>query len=348
MRAPLGRGLHGVAGDGMDAQSAEDAEHADTIARFRRWAAVALGVAVIGYGGYAVFRGFRETAGQLVGFHWVLYIAVIGLTCVNYGLRYMKWAWLLDRLEVDIPHASNAWVFIAGLAMAISPGKAGELLKPYLIRTLTGTPMERTVPALIAERGSDGIAVLMLAAFGVSTYYADGVRVIVITAIVSAVCLAVIASERLSLGAIGLVGRAGFAGIAARIETAYRSLRVCLTPGSIVVLMAISLAAWLAECVGYWLIFRGLHVEADFGAATFLYAFATVFGGASPGGLGMADGALVEGALRVIPGIDGGQALAAALLVRIATLWFGVLLGAFALFRMEGVIRKYRTRPATV
>lgn len=332
----------------MDAQSAEDAEHADTIARFRRWAAVAVGVAVIGYGGYAVFRGFRETAGELVGFHWTMYLGVLALTCVNYGLRYMKWSWLLHRLDVEIPHASNVWVFIAGLAMAISPGKAGELLKPYLVRTLTGTPMERTVPALIAERGSDGLAVLMLAAFGVSTYYADGVRVIVVTAVISAAVLAVIASETLSMGVIGLVRRVGFPKLATGVETAYRSLRVCLTPASVVVLMAISLGAWLAECVGYWLIFRGLNVHADLGAATFLYAFATVFGGASPGGLGMADGALVEGALRVIPGIDGGQALAAALLVRIATLWFGVLLGAGALFHMERVIKEYRTRPAVV
>jgi uncharacterized membrane protein YbhN (UPF0104 family) len=43
--------------------------------------------------------------------------------------------------------------------------------------------------------------------------------------------------------------------------------------------------------------------------------------------------------LQVVPGITEGQALAASLLVRLATLWFGVVLGALALLRMEHVIK---------
>jgi uncharacterized membrane protein YbhN (UPF0104 family) len=64
--------------------------------------------------------------------------------------------------------------------------------------------------------------------------------------------------------------------------------------------------------------------------ATFLYAFATVAGGAMPGGLGVADGALVGGAVQ-LTGVDEPVAVASALLIRVATLWFGVILGAFAL-----------------
>jgi len=77
--------------------------------------------------------------------------------------------------------------------------------------------------------------------------------------------------------------------------------------------------------------------------ATFLYASATVIGAPSPGGMGLADASLAEGALVLVPGIDAGQAMAAALLVRIATLWFGVTLGAFALLRIDGVIRRARS-----
>ena len=84
--------------------------------------------------------------------------------------------------------------------------------------------------------------------------------------------------------------------------------------------------------------FKGLGVAATLDQSTFLYAFSTVFGAPSPGGMGMADLALSEGALSMIHGITPGQALAASLLVRVATLWFGVVLGAFALLRMEQVI----------
>ena len=46
---------------------------------------------------------------------------------------------------------------------------------------------------------------------------------------------------------------------------------------------------------------------------------------------------------RLVDGISEGQALAASLLVRLATLWFGVVLGAFALLRMERVIDDARS-----
>lgn len=320
---------------------------ADVISRFRRWVVVALGVTVLGFTGYAVFTGYHETAAELEGFRWALYVPVLLLTLVNYGLRFAKWAWLLRKVDIDVPHETNAWVFLCGLAMVISPGKAGEVLKPWLVRTLVGAPFERTVPALIAERGTDGLAVLILAAMGVSTYMADGVKLVAGTGVASALFLGLVASETASMALIGLVRRVGLTGVADRLTEAYRALRICLSPSSLFGLTAVSLVAWWAECVGYWIVFRGLGVQASIGACTFLYSFATVFGGPSPGGLGMADGVLIGGALTAVPDLTHGQALAAALLIRVATLWFGVLLGAFALLRIEHVIVAYKAARAS-
>jgi hypothetical protein len=42
--------------------------------------------------------------------------------------------------------------------MVLSPGKVGELLKPYLLSERTGVPMTQTIPALVTERLTDGIA----------------------------------------------------------------------------------------------------------------------------------------------------------------------------------------------
>ena len=57
-----------------------------------------------------------------------------------------------------------------------------------------------------------------------------------------------------------------------------------------------------------------------------------------PGGLGVADGALAAGAVAFIPGISQPAAVTASLLIRVATLWFGVLLGAVALFRVSALL----------
>lgn len=311
----------------------------DAMIRFRRWAAIAVGLAVLGYLAYAVWTGLSATAIELARFWWPIYGIVLGLTLVNYGLRYVKWHYLLVRLDIRIPHRTNAWIFLTGLAMAISPAKAGELVKPYLLGACVGAPAVRTIPVLVVERGTDGLAVVILAAVGVSTYYADARNLIWGTIAASLVLIVAISIRPLAIGMLHALGRIPvLRKTAERLEEVYEATWTCLRPVPLVITMGLSLVAWFAECVGYWLVFEGLGVHTTVGTATFLYTFATVFGAPSPGGMGMADAALAEGAVRLIPAITGPQALAASILVRFATLWFGVLLGAVGLLRMERMI----------
>ena len=70
----------------------------------------------------------------------------------------------------------------------------------------------------------------------------------------------------------------------------------------------------------------------------FLYAFATVAGGAMPGGLGVADGVLAGGAAALIEGISQPVSVAAAILIRVCTLWIGVAIGAVALIGVSSML----------
>ncbi len=317
----------------------EEGEAPLAMHRFRRWAAWAVALAVLGYLAYALWKGFSETAAELIGFQWLLVVPVLLLTLVNYGLRYFKWHYLLGQLGIHVPHRTNLWIFATGLAMVISPAKAGEVVKPYLVREVTGAPMAKTIPALVAERGTDGIAVVALAAIGVSTFYAEAASLIWGTILGIVAVLVVLAVKPLAMGLIGLVRLVPpLTGIADRLEESYLAMRTCLAPVPLMVTVVASLIAWWAECVGYWLVLYGLGIWAGLDAATFLYAFATVFGAPSPGGMGMADAALAEGAVALVDGLTDPQALAASLLIRVATLWFGVILGAVALLRLESVL----------
>jgi len=311
--------------------------------RFRRWAAWAVALATLGYLAYAMWKGLSETAAELGGFSWPLYVPILVLTLVNYGLRYLKWHYLLGQLGIHVPHRATLWVFITGLAMVISPAKAGEVVKPYLIRELTGAPMARTIPALVAERGTDGIAVVALAAIGVSTFYAEASNLIWGTIAAIAAGLLVLSSRTLAMAVVRAVGwLPPLRGLASKLEESYVALRACLAPIPLLVTVGLSLVAWWAECVGYWLVFRGMGVSAGLDVSTFLYAFATVFGAPSPGGMGMADAALAEGSIALIEGLTAPQAVAASLLIRVATLWFGVILGAYALIRIEHLLATHK------
>lgn len=286
----------------------------------------------------SVWAGAREVGATLAAFQWPLYVAVLALTGVNYLLRFVKWHMLLRRLGVNLPARDSLAIFVAGLSMVISPGKAGELVKPWLVTRRTGVSIATTTPALVAERLTDGIAMLALAFISIGTYASHQVMWLVVPAAVVVLGLGVLAWEGLSLAILGLLRRIPvISRVGDKLEEMYRASRVVFAPDMLAATMALSLAAWGAECVGFLLVFQGLGVEASLDAATFLYAFATVAGGAMPGGLGVSDGALAGGSVAIL-GVSEPVGVAAALLIRVATLWLGVLVGAVALLRFESLM----------
>jgi glycosyltransferase 2 family protein len=306
--------------------------------RFLRWVVGAIAFAALLYVGGSLWVGMDKVGDALAMFEWVYIIPMALLTLTNYGLRFVKWHYLVRLLGVEMPLGENAWNFMSGLAMVISPGKAGELLKPYVVRARTGTPMATTIPALVGERITDGIAMLALAGIGITTYAADKVHYLAIPAAIIIVGLLVLSNKRLTMLCVDIVAKVPFIGRAApKLREMVVAARVVLAPVPLVVSIALSLVAWFAECIAFWLTFKGLGVAASIEMSTFIYAFSTVAGAAMPGGLGVSDGAMAAGAVTLM-GQPEGIAVAASLLVRAVTLWLGVFLGALALFKVSSML----------
>ena len=326
----------------MSDVAAEPTSAKDLVARFRRWLAWGIAVAALLYVAFSVWIGIDSVRDALVRFSWLYYVPAIVLTLLNYALRFWKWHYLIRRLDVPISAKDNAVIFGSGLAMVLSPGKVGELLKPYLLSERTGVPMTQTIPALVTERLTDGIAVLVLAAISVSTYAGDKAQYVFVPIALTAAGLAVLSSESLSYRILGPMTRLpGVLGkIGNTLSGMYAAMRVCVAPVPLILTVVVSIIAWGGECIGYWLVLIGFGATPTLGVSTFLYAFATVTGGASPGGLGVADGVLVELPQTLVAGLDPGSALASALLIRLATLWLGVVIGAVALLGVGDVRRK--------
>ena len=310
----------------------------DLFQRFQRWLIAAIAIGALIYLGGSVWAGFSKMKDQFQIFQWSMFVYAILLTLSNYTLRFFKWHYLLGRLNVQMPLVEDMWTFTAGLSMAISPGKAGELLKPYVVRARTGVPMATTIPALITERLTDGIALLILTATGITTFAADQTIWLIGLALCILAGLAILASERLSLGLLHSIGKIGpLSKIVPKLIEMMQSMRTCVAPISLVWTIFLSVIAWGAECIAFYVIFKGLGVEASWQLCCFLYSAATLAGSVFFGGVGVADGALAGGALKLIK-LTSSQAFTAAFLVRIATLWLGVGLGAIALFKVSNML----------
>jgi glycosyltransferase 2 family protein len=290
--------------------------------------------AVLVFAAVSVASDVRAVGDRLGGFAWWAFAAALGLAVVNYLLRGVRWHLLLRNRGIAVPRDDSALVFVAGFALAITPGKVGELVKSYLLRSLHQVPVARSAPVVIAERVADLIALLILSVIGVALYGVAAELVIAAAAVIGLGML-VLAWPALAhrLGQLATAPRR-LARFRPRVRELVDGLTALSRPGVMIWSTALSLAAWLAECVGFALIvdaFPGTAVP--FGLAMLIYAATTIAGALSflPGGLGVTEGAMALMLVQGSHGVDAATAAAATILTRLATLWFAVGLGVVAM-----------------
>lgn len=298
-------------------------------------ASLLLGLAVVIVMG--LVSDVREVGRDLGTFRWELLPLILGLTVLNYALRWLKWDYYLRRLALGdgVGRLDSSLIFCSGLVMSVTPGKLGEVFKSYLLKRVNATPVTRSAPIVLAERLTDGLAMLLLMALGLTLY--PPARVVFAVLVVGTFAgILILQYRRLSLAMINGVGTLPLgAKVAPRLLTVYESTHQLLNWRVLTVSTLISFVSWGFECVAFYYVLVGLGVEGTpllLLQATFIFAASTLFGLVSllPGGLGVSE-VTSAGMLVAIVGLSAATATTATILIRFCTLWFGVLVGVVAL-----------------
>ena len=251
----------------------------------------------------------------------------LGLAALNYGVRFLRWAYYLRVLGIGVSLPVSVLVFLSGLAMSVTPGKMGELLKSFLLRDRTGVPVSTSAPVVVMERVTDVVSVTLLCLTVLALLpllVSSLLAVILLAGVVLMFLIASSHSDRLL--ALPIIRR-----WKPELQSSREGLRSLMLPRPLAVAVFLGILAWLSEGVALWLIMRGLGAEVSLIRALPIYAAATLVGAITtlPGGLVGTEGTMV--ALLQQAGITRGAASAGTLLVRLVTLWFAVLVGLIAL-----------------
>jgi glycosyltransferase 2 family protein len=302
-------------------------------ADLRRKFLYTLVIALLVYIGLALYSDWGALTAALQDFPWLLLLPVLGLTLVNYIGRCLRWHWYLRLLGVPIRLWDSTRVFGVGMLMVMTPGKAGEFLKPYMVKQLTGTPMSVTAPIILAERMLDGMAMLFLAAAGLFAFPNTAARVVAAMVVAAFTLFIIVVQVRpLTLWSIGIGERLPvvkrFAG---QLHTFYESARTLFGLRNLLIALTVGAFCWAAEGAAYYFVLVGFGVPPGLDTlmvAIFIFCISTVIGAAvaMPGGLGGVEGSLVALSMQILA-LPAAVATAAALLIRFCTLWFGVLIG---------------------
>ena len=280
---------------------------------------------------------------QARSFHWGLAVPAVALTLSNVLLRLLRWQFLLRRAGVWLPMRQSAGIFVAGLAMILTPAYAGEGIKTWLVartgrqrpprdggqapgggdapQDRGGTPVwPRAAGMVVCERLLDAVALALVAGGALLVAGERGGGLVLTLAGLAGVALGALGARSVTArgrrwgrrgGGRGLepVGRAGVA-------------------------LLLSLLAWLCGCLTLYAVCRGLELSVSPAQAVGTYGAATLLGGLTflPAGVGVVGTAMLvrlEGY-----GATLQQAVLAAVLVRLLTVWLTAALGVAGCWRL--------------
>lgn len=290
-----------------------------------------------------LWAGRHDVAAAVALIGWGTLPILLGLSLTNYGLRFLRWHYYLRKLGGSIPWSHDLRVYLGGFALTTTPGKAGELartlwLVPYRI------PAGRSVAVFFAERIQDFIAILLLSCVGISLYPSGRWLLLVgLVLIAAALCVLFVPATTRVLAHYGALGSGRLARVLTHLTEVLTHIRGCLTPAPLLTGLVVGMLAWSAECWSFAILMQTLGFPLSLATAFSIYAFSMFTGAISflPGGLGGSEATMIV--LLRLSGVPLGVAVSGTVLIRLATLWFAVLLGVLAL-----VIRVRVPSPAAV
>lgn len=305
-----------------------------------RYRAVILSVVLsaLAYLGFSLWGGWREVGAALAKVGVLGALIALLMSLLNYGLRFVRWQMYLSAMEHPVPWAASFRIYLAGFALTTTPGKAGEALRGVLLKPW-GVPYAKSFAAFFSERLSDLLAVVLLALVGSLLY--PQARPMIVAGVLLVLMAYGLLSQRVLIErlAIRLPQQGGrLVGLARHLLHVLLEAQRCHRPSLLMGASLLSLIAWGAEAVAFYWILKWMGADIPIAFAVFVYALSMLAGALSfmPGGLGGAEAVMV--ALLVWKGMPNADAVAATLLIRLATLWFAVGIGGCILLRF-GITR---------
>ena len=309
---------------------------------------------VLGMVIYAAFA-LATDAGDIVAHIGRIPGYVVAVACLlsvlNYGLRFLRWHGYLRLLGLEVPRGRSLVVFLAGLLMAISPGKFGEVIKSALLKRSDELPIARTAPIVFAERLTDLLGLFVLATFGIITFQYGVVAFTI--ALLSVIALVAFLQFRAAVNVVlDMLERLPLLGAhRASLDRAYEATRELLAWRPLTGATILATLSWSMEALAFaWIL---VHLGASgplLLEAFFIFSTSTLAGALSffPGGLGITEAGMAGMLVWLEIFSEAGPALAATYMIRFTTLWFGVIVGLLSFLLYEWHQRRGADNESTV
>jgi len=265
---------------------------------------------------------------------------LLGLTLLNIVVRFLKWDYFLGVLDIKVPIKSSLIVFLSGITMVITPGKIGEVFKAQLLKEKEGVERKKTLVVIFAERLTDVIGLTVLSILGIWSMVVNAWAIVGILFIIAALIFLITNEKAFTFACLHGKKVPILRDQVVHGNDLYNNCKQILTIKTLVLATVISSISWSFEGIALFLLLQNLGENVSLIDSIAIYSFSTIFGAilVLPGGIGAAEGSFFT--LLLLAGVPKSTASTATIIIRIVTLWFGVVIGLISLFLFDRTLKK--------
>ena len=244
----------------------------------------------------------------------------------------IKWHFLLKNCEIHIPFTKSVLVYLSGSALQITPGHIGELIKAQILKTGFNIPRTKTASVVLVEKVYDLIGAIIASIIGIIILELEIYLIIFAFSVLILIFFFIYYKPAFEFFLKQIIKMKFFSKYTDNISESYEIIKKLTTPKVAIRSILLSITYWFivsiaayctllafdVDILNYLIVLSIFTTSAILGAITFI-----------PGGIGITEGTLAG--LLTIQGIDISTALIVSVMIRIFSLWYGVLVGLFAL-----------------
>ena len=289
-------------------------------------------IAIAVYVIFLLVSDFNTIFNKISNFQVSYLPIILSLVTVGWCVLFLRWTILLKNSAISIPHKQSFLIYMASFSMSATPGQLGELIKSQLLKNKFNVPVTKTAPLVIIERLSDLTGAIIVSIIGFWLLNIN-IYVPIISSIALGLIFLLLKSKKMFNKALGLIKKVKFASkLTDPIAESFDTIQMSLNKKTLVISTALSVCFWLLIGTSSYFVLRAVGIDnLEIIKAISIYSSSIIIGAASliPGGVGVAEGSIAG--LLNLSGINLSVAFALGILIRIFTLWYGVVTGFVAL-----------------
>ena len=297
-------------------------------ARHKRALSLSLLIAALLYLSMAVIGGYDNFILLVEKLGITGWLLLLGCSTGNYLIRFVRWNYFLRRIGYYLPHKLHILYYLAGFALTTTPGKAGETIRSFYLRS-HGVNFPHSLATFFIERFLDVLVVTFFAALAILSFsqYKYFVFIILIVLLLAVTLIRSNLTVRLLQYLIFKIS-------SARLKSALTHLcHLLITAADLLKLRSLytgltaGVLAWGLQGLAFIYLLHVFDIDLSYHLALSIYAISLLAGAASfiPGGIGATEA--VMSLLLISQGVDKSVALSVPIITRIGTLWYAVMLG---------------------